>query len=78
MGDAEAPAHQPPNDDRATHRLFTGRHDKQPGADGTEDAKNTQQVFEQRAAFLHRFSHVAQLRRPIDSVRRWTWALQLS
>ena len=46
MGEAEAPAHQP-NDDRATHRLFTGRIDKQPGAEGTEDAKNT-----------HRFSHV--------------------
>ena len=46
MCEAGAPAHQP-NDDRATHRLFTGRIDKQPGAEGTEDAKNT-----------HRFSHV--------------------
>ena len=78
MGDAEAPAHQPPNDDRVTHRLFTGRHDKQPSAEGTEDGKNTQQVFEQRAAFLHRFSHASLLRRRIDSVRRWTWALPLS
>ena len=58
MGEPEAPAHQP-NDDRATHRLFAGRNDKQPGAKGTEGAKNTQQVFEQRVAFLHRFSHVA-------------------
>ena len=58
MCEAEGPANQP-NDDRATHRLFAGRYDKQPGADGTEDAKNTQQVFEQRVAFLHRFAHVA-------------------
>lgn len=58
MGEAEAPAHQP-NDDRATHRLFAGRNDKHPGAEGTEDAKNTQQVLEQRVGFLHRFSHVA-------------------
>ena len=70
MCEAEAPAHQP-NDDRATHRLFAGRNDKQPGAKGTEGAKNTQQVFEQRVAFLHRFSHVAsseahRFRSPLD------------
>jgi len=69
MCEAEAPAHQP--NDRATHRLFTGRNDKQPGAEGTEDAKNTQHVFEQRVAFFHRFSHVAsseadRFRSPLD------------
>ena len=32
MCEAEGPANQP-NDDRATHRLFTGRIDKQPGAE---------------------------------------------
>ena len=44
MCEAGAPAHQP-NEDRATHRLFTGRIDKQPGAERNGGRKEYAPLF---------------------------------